>query len=97
YQQLSRAGWLGALTRERPEDLYQDPLLVLVPGLFVVASALVMMRIFPLVMRLIDLAARHAPWLTVYLSFRQLGRQSHAYINPLLLVIVSLALGVYTL
>ena len=83
--------------KSSPEDLYQDPLLILVPGLFIITFALIAMRFFPLLMRLFDLVARRVKWLPGYLALRQLGRQSHAYINPLLLVIVSLALGVYTL
>jgi putative ABC transport system permease protein len=97
YQQFLERGSLGALVQDRPEDLYQDPLLILVPGLFIITFALIAMRFFPLLMRLLDHLARLIKWLPGYLALRQLGRQSHAYINPLLLVIVSLALGVYTL
>lgn len=97
YRQFLQRGSLSALVQDRPEDLYQDPLLILVPGLFIITFALIAMRFFPLLMRLLDLVARWAKWLPGYLALRQLGRQSHAYINPLLLVIVSLALGVYTL
>lgn len=97
YQQFLQRGWLGALVQDRPQDLYQDPLLVLVPGLFIITMALIAMRLFPLLMRLLDLLSARLPWFPSYLALRQLGRQSHAYINPLLLVIVSLALGVYTL
>lgn len=97
YQQFLQRGSLSALVQDRPEDLYQDPLLILVPGLFIITFALIAMRGFPLLMRMLDLVARFAKWLPGYLALRQLGRQSHAYINPLLLVIVSLALGVYTL
>ena len=55
------------------------------------------MRFFPLLMRILDQVARLVPQTTLYLTLRQLGRQGHSYINSLLLVIVSLALGVYTL
>jgi putative ABC transport system permease protein len=97
YDQLAQRGNLALLARDRPEDIFQDPLLVLVPALFVLVLALLMMRIFPLLMRLLDQVATLLPWLTPHLALRQLGRQYHSYINPLLLVIVSLALGVYTL
>jgi putative ABC transport system permease protein len=97
YQQFLQRGSLGDLIETSPEDIYQDPLLILVPGLFIITFALIAMRFFPLLMRSLDLVARWAKWLPGYLALRQLGRQSHAYINPLLLVIVSLALGVYTL
>ena len=97
YQQLLQRGSLGALVRDQPEDLYQDPLLIILPALFVILSALLAMRLFPWVMRLLDMLAHRMPWLTPHLALRQLGRYSQNYINPLLLVIVSLALGVYTL
>lgn len=96
YDQLADQGSLAMLVRDRPEDLYRDPLLVLVPALFVVSLSLIAMRPFPLMMRLLDWIAGHTPWLPLHMALRQLGRQSHTYINPLLLVIVSLALGVYT-
>lgn len=97
YRQLSQREWLGSLVQDRPEDLYQDPLLILVPGLFIISISLVAMRLFPLFMKALDRVARYLPNLPIYLAFRQLGRQSQSYINPLLLVIVSLGLGVYTL
>lgn len=97
YVQLTQRGSLGALVEERPEELYQDPLLVVVPALFVVVMAFLAMRLFPWVMRLLDWLAHRTPWLTPHLALRQLGRYSQNYINPMLLVIVSLALGVYTL
>ncbi|HMN61429.1 MAG TPA: FtsX-like permease family protein [Anaerolinea sp.] len=55
------------------------------------------MRVFALLTRLIDLAAGQTPWVTLHLALRQLGRQSQDYIRPLLLVIISLAIGVYTI
>jgi putative ABC transport system permease protein len=97
YRQLANRGSLGALVREQPEDLYQDPLLIILPALFVIVAALLAMRLFPWIMRLFDWLAHRTPWLTPHLALRQLGRYSQNYINPLLLVIISLALGVYTL
>jgi putative ABC transport system permease protein len=96
YDQLSKTGSLGQLIENRPEDIFQDPLLVLVPALFIVSFSLLAMRPFPLLMRLIDSLASRLPSLSLHMALRQLSRQSHTYINPLLLVIVSLALGVYT-
>ena len=80
-----------------PEDLYQDPLLIVVPALFILTAALVTMRLFSLAMRLLDVLANRTPWLTIHLALRQLGRQSHEYISPLLLVIIALSMGIYTL
>jgi putative ABC transport system permease protein len=97
YQQLIQRGSLGSLVEDRPEELYQDPLLIVVPALFVLVMAFLAMRLFPFIMRLLDWLANRTPWLTPHLALRQLGRYSQNYINPMLLVIVSLALGVYTL
>lgn len=98
YDQMIKNGSLGnLLVNNRPDDLYQDPLLILVPALFIITASLVLMRLFSVVMRLIDIPASHSPWLTIHLALRQLSRQSEDYIRPLMLVVVTLALGVYTL
>jgi putative ABC transport system permease protein len=97
YRQLADKGTLALLVQDRPEDLYRDPLLILVPALFILTAALMTLRVFPLVMRAIDGLASLIPWTTPYLALRRLSRQSQGYVNPLLLIIVSLALGVYTL
>jgi putative ABC transport system permease protein len=97
YRQLANRGTLALLVQDRLEDLYQDPLLILVPALFILTAALMTMRLFPLIMRMIDGLASAIPWITPHLALRQLSRQVQGYINPLLLIIGSLALGVYTL
>lgn len=97
YTQMVQRGSLVGLIVQAPEDLYQDPLLIVVPALFVVTGALVTMRLFSIAMRLLDFIANRTPWLSVHLALRQLGRQSHEYISPLLLVIIALAMGIYTI
>ena len=97
YDQMVKRGFLTGLMISRPEDLYRDPLLILVPALFVVTASLVTMRLFALVMRIVDFLSSLTPWLTIHLVLRQLGRQSYEYIQPLLLVLISLAMGVYTI
>lgn len=97
YQQLTARGSLAMLVNETPEDLYRDPLLILAPAIFIIVLALLSMRLFAVAMRLADHLARRLPSVSGYMALRQLSRRSHTYINPLLLVTVSLALGVYTL
>jgi len=97
YFQMNKRGSLAGLIISNPEDLYQDPLLIVVPALFILTAALITMRLFSLAMRLLDVLANHTPWLTIHLALRQLGRQSHEYISPLLLVIIALSMGIYTL
>ncbi|MEM7134129.1 MAG: ABC transporter permease [Chloroflexota bacterium] len=97
YNQLANRGSLALLIQDRPEDLFRDPLLIVLPALFILSMSLMSMRIFAVVMWLIERLAFIVPWVPLHLSLRQLGRHSHTYINPLLLVIVSLGLGIYTL
>jgi putative ABC transport system permease protein len=97
YDQMAKRGSLAGLVTDKPEDLYRDPLLIVIPALFILTAALVTMRFFAILMRLVDLVAGRIPWLTLHLALRQLGRQSLDYVQPLLLVLISLAMGVYTL
>ncbi|MBX2997790.1 MAG: ABC transporter permease [Caldilineaceae bacterium] len=96
YRQLLGRGSFANPGATGADALFQDPLLVLAPALFVLTAALVTMRIFPPLMALLDWLAARAPWLTPHLVLRQLGRHSAAYVTPLLLVIVLLAMGIYT-
>ncbi|NLE99479.1 MAG: FtsX-like permease family protein [Anaerolineales bacterium] len=97
YDQLAKQGTIALLVQDRAEDLYQDPLLILVPALFVLTASLMAMRLFSLLTWLIDHLAGVVRSTSLYLALRQLGRQSSSYISPLLLIIIALALGVYTL
>jgi putative ABC transport system permease protein len=97
YRQLADRGSLALLIRDQPEDVLRDPLLILGPALFILTTALIFMRFFAVMMRLVDRLAGFTSWLTLHLALRQLGRQSQSYINPLLIVIISLGLGVYLL
>ena len=96
YDQLRKYGSLAMLVNDRPADLYRDPLLVLVPALFILTASLLAMRFFPLIVSLLDKIANLVPWIVPHLALRQLGRQTQSYINPLLLIMISLGLGIYT-
>ncbi|RME61469.1 MAG: hypothetical protein D6790_07780, partial [Caldilineae bacterium] len=96
YQQLEQRGALALLVQERTEELFQDPLLIFVPALFILTASLLVMRFFSPLMNLLDWIAGALPWTAPHLALRQLGRQSQRYLNPLLLVVVCLSLGIYT-
>ncbi|MDQ3248832.1 MAG: ABC transporter permease, partial [Chloroflexota bacterium] len=96
YGQLQQRGSLAKLVEDKPEELFQDPLLILLPALLIFCAALLSMRLFTWLVRLIDLAAHWTPWTPFHLALRQLGRYGHGYTNALLLMIVALALGIYT-
>lgn len=96
YRQLTLRGTFGDLVKERPEDIFQDPLLIIIPALMCVVGALLAMRLFPWLMRLLDWLAEKTPGVPIHLALRQLARYSQSYINPMLLVIISLTLGIYS-
>jgi putative ABC transport system permease protein len=95
------AGWLitrsPQFVRELVELLQslQDPLLFLVPALLALTCSLLLVRLFPLWMRLGDWLGGLGREATFYLAFRQLARQSNQYTSALLLVITSLSLGAF--
>jgi hypothetical protein len=55
------------------------------------------MRLFGILIRFLDALAVHFPGLSVHLALRNLSRQGMDYNYPLLIVMVSVALGVYTI
>jgi putative ABC transport system permease protein len=102
YDQLSKRGTLvpEALVEEAANvgaqnSTGQDPLLFLVPALFTLAASLILVRLFPLLMRIFDWTSSVGREATLYLAFRQLARQSSQYTSALLLVITSLSLGAF--
>jgi putative ABC transport system permease protein len=95
FTQLSSRGTLGLLSETFGGDPFQDPLLFLAPTFFVLTASLLAVRIFPMVMRLMDWLSSLLPFPALYMAFRQLSRQSSRYISALLLVVASLSLGGY--
>ncbi len=97
YDQLSKRGTLvpETLVEEGEKVTSQDPLLFLVPALFTLAASLILVRLFPILMRIGDWLSSLGRDATLYLAFRQLARQSSQYTSALLLVITSLGLGAF--
>lgn len=95
HDRLSARGTLVARALDSPDEFMRDPLLVLVPALFIVTAGLLVMRLFPWIMRVLDWTAGRTRWLPLHLALRQLSRAGASYVTPLLLVVVALALGIY--
>ncbi|HEY3079713.1 MAG TPA: FtsX-like permease family protein [Chloroflexota bacterium] len=77
-------------------DVFIDPLMLLIPSLFIFALALVFLRIFPLITAA---AARISSWIggaSVLLALRQISRTPGAYSSLVLLLILTLALGAFS-
>lgn len=95
YHRLSTAGTLVPSTSGGEGETAMDPLMFLVPALFTLTMSLLLVRLFPLLMRAADWLAALGRQPTLYLAFRQLARQSGQYTSALLLVITSLSLGAF--
>lgn len=96
YQQLGQQEAFALIAQEEASELYSDPLLILAPALVILTASLLIMRFFSPLMNLLDKLAGLLPGTVFHLALRQLGRQGHSYLNPLLLVIICLGLGIYT-
>ncbi len=95
YRQLTLKGTLVPAALSGEEGAQQDPLMFLVPAIFTLTISLLLVRLFPILMRIGDWLSSLGRDATLYLAFRQLARQSNQYTSALLLVITSLSLGAF--
>lgn len=93
YRRLLREGTLVPSMAAGEGMTSQDPLLFLVPALFVLTLSLLLIRAFPILMRIGDQLNALGRRTSLYLAFRQLSRQSAQYTSALLLVITAVSLG----
>lgn len=77
-------------------DPFQNPLLFLVPTLFIFALGLLFIRLFPLLMSALAWLADWLPGTPSALALRHLARSSRHYTGPLLLLILTLGLAALT-
>jgi len=77
-------------------DPFQNPLLFLVPTLFIFVLGLLFIRIFPLLMTTLAWIADWLPGTSLILALRHLARSSRHYTGPLLLLILTLGLAAFT-
>ena len=79
-----------------PGNPFQNPLLFLVPTLFIFAMALVFMRFFPLLMRFLSWLGQFIGGISSLLALRHLARSAQYYTGPLLLLILTLSLAAFS-
>jgi len=77
-------------------DPFQNPLLFLVPTLFIFALSLLLIRLFPLLMSALAWVSGRLPGTPSVLALRHLARSSRDYVGPLLLLILTLGLAAFT-
>jgi putative ABC transport system permease protein len=97
YQQLKQRGTISFLSFNLPtDDPFANPLLLLAPTLYIFALALVATRLFPLVMRALARVLGRLPGVAAITALRYLARTPRAYTGPVLLLVLTLSLAIFT-
>lgn len=86
---LRRQGGLGG-------DPFGNPLLIAVPAFFVFSLALLVLRVLPFVMNALAAVLAWFPGVSLLFATRHLARSSRYFTGPLLLLILTLSLAIYT-
>lgn len=98
YFQLNQSGGiLLATDARRAADPFSDPVRFLAPVFMLAATALLLVRFFPWIMRaLAALAGRLPLGTSTLLTLRSLARAPAVYLGPLLLLIFTMGLAVFS-
>lgn len=83
------------LTLGEAGDVFSDPLLLLVPAVFIFACALLFLRVFPFLIEGLSRMGGRFFGVSVLLGLRQIGRQPGQYTRLVLLLTLTLALGTF--
>lgn len=83
------------LTLGEAGDVFSDPLLLLVPALFIFSCSLVFLRIFPFLIEGFSRLGGRFLGVSVLLGLRQIGRMPGQYTRLVLLLTLTLALGTF--
>ncbi|NBU62905.1 MAG: ABC transporter permease [Chloroflexia bacterium] len=93
---LKQQGSLGIIGGDGTNDPFNNPLLLIAPSLFIFAAALIAVRLFPMIMQLLEFVMRYLPGISGITALRYLARTPSAYSGPILLLIVTLSLAGFT-
>ena len=102
YYVLRQRGTLTVLGRTMGKvaaetgNPFSEPLLFIVPALFMFAASLVFMRLFPFLMSFLAWVVQRIGGVPAVLAIRHLARSATFYTGPLLLLILTLSLASYT-
>jgi putative ABC transport system permease protein len=95
--QRTGSGGTGAgVVTALPNDPFQNPLLLLVPALGIFAVALLVIRLLPLVMRVVAWFSSLTGSVGMLMAARYLSRASSSYSAPLILLVMTLSLSTFT-
>lgn len=96
YYMLRQRGTISLyLESGSASDPFENPLLFLVPTLFIFALGLFFIRLFPVLMSAIAWLAGRLRGTPSVLAFRHLARSSRNYTGPLLLLILTLGIATF--
>jgi len=97
YTQLKERGTVAILGfGGGAADPFSNPLLLLAPTLYIFALALVVVRLFPLAMRVLAWMLSRLPGVSTITALRYLSRTPRAYTGPILLLVLTLSLASFT-
>ncbi len=77
-------------------ELFSDPLLVIMPVLFIFAVALLFLRFIPYIVAVLALAGNRWFGVGIHLGLRQIGRSPGQYTRLVLLLVLTFALGTFS-
>ena len=78
------------------KDPFQNPLLLLIPALGIFSLTLVMLRLLPLVMKLIAWMVSKTSSVGILMATLYLSRSPGGYASPLILLVMTLSLSTFT-
>lgn len=99
YQQLALGKSLavpGINDTQVSNDPFQNPLLLLAPALFIGATSLLLIRVFPVLIRIIANFVQPMSGIALIYSLRQLSRNPSTLQGPTLLLILTISLATFT-
>ncbi len=97
YQQLRQRGTISILGTDLPGgDPFSNPLLILTPALWLLVLALLSARIFPLIMGFFGHLVSRLRGVSSLLALQYLTRSPRGYTGPVLLLILTLSLAIFT-
>ena len=93
---LQQQGTIAVVDRELSRNPFENPLLFLVPTLGILALSMLSLRLLPLLMGLIAWIASRMRGTAFVMATRYLARTPGFYNTPLLLLVLTLSLSIFT-
>jgi putative ABC transport system permease protein len=97
YFQLNQRGTIAFLgVQASTGDPFTSPLLLLAPTLYIIAFGLLSLRLFPPIITVLTWLSDRLRGIVAVTALRYLARTSATYIGPVLLLVLTLSLSIFT-